>query len=787
MRKFHTLKPGTSGLLISISFLPVLLCAVTFCNARGPEYSIDQRGVWSAEKANRWYAGKGWLRGCDFIPSTAVNQLEMWQAASFDPTTIDRELGFAESIGLNCMRVFLHHLAWEEDPSGFRQRVDRYLSIAARHHIVTIFVFFDDCWNESYHAGPQPAPKTGIHNSGWIRDPGKLYYDEPLLVDTLETYVKDILSNFRQDRRILLWDLYNEPGNSGYGVRSLPLLEKIFNWGEEVDPEQPLSAGVWDDHLDVLNVFQLSHSDVITYHNYEGPEGHQRCIDTLRKYGRPLICTEYMARLRNSTFFNIMPMLRREDVAAINWGLVTGKTNTKYAWDTPMPDGAEPKVWFHDIFRPDGTPFDPKETAFIRQLTMNDPPDTIPLGGNAWRHRTGGIDRVGDSTGGYIDNNGIGGWSDSADYFDVWLRTSRPGDLRISIIGRVPSGRCQLRVDVDTDPKSALVEMEGSGMHTYGPWPFTLHDTGYHKFRIYALHRTGPIYADISAIIVAGPAVAGRTAFVPNNEGNFFHWGRRGPSVHLNYPLPAGFDASWFYNEVTVPPGQDIQGSYFMACGFAQGYFGMQVNSPTERHILFSVWSPFETDNPAAIPDSQRIMEVRKGAGVHTGAFGNEGAGGQSYLNYPWQAGHTYEFLLHAQPEADRHTVFTAWWFAPEEGQWRLIASFSRPQTSTGLTNLYSFLENFEPELGDRRRYVLFNHAWAGDSTGHWVSLHRARFTVDNTGRKGYRMDYGGGVRKGSFYLENDGFFDEYTPAGISLDRGTDGGNRGPDIPLPKY
>jgi hypothetical protein len=163
------------------------------------------------------------------------------------------------------------------------------------------------------------------------------------------------------------------------------------------------------------------------------------------------------------------------------------------------------------------------------------------------------------------------------------------------------------------------------------------------------------------------------------------------------------------------------------------------------------------------------------------------GAGGQSYLNYLWQAGHTYKFLLHAQPAADRHTVFTAWWFAPEEGQWRLIASFSRPQTSTGLTNLYSFLENFEPELGDRRRYVLFNHAWAGDSTGHWVSLHRARFTVDNTGRKGYRMDYGGGVRKGSFYLENDGFFDEYTPAGISLDRGTDDGNRGPDITLPKY
>jgi hypothetical protein len=354
----------------SIRLLPAMICMAAVCTGQGRGAGGDQRGVWNADKANEWYAGKGWLRGCDFIPSTAINQLEMWQAGSFDAATIDRELGFAESIGLNCMRVFLHHLAWQEDPAGFRQRMDRYLAIAASHHIVTIFVFFDDCWAATYRPGPQAAPKAGIHNSGWIRDPGKLYYDEPSLVDTLEAYVKDILINFGKDKRILLWDLYNEPGNSGYGVQSLPLLRKIFDWGEQVDPQQPLSAGIWNDHLDTLNAFQLAHSDVITYHNYAGPEGHQRCIDTLRKYGRPLICTEYMARLRNSTFFNIMPILRKEDIGAINWGLVTGKTNTKYAWDTPMPDGAEPKIWFHDIFRPDGTPFDPKETAFIRHLTM---------------------------------------------------------------------------------------------------------------------------------------------------------------------------------------------------------------------------------------------------------------------------------------------------------------------------------------------------------------------------------------------------------------------------------
>jgi len=329
----------------------------------------SQRPIWSKEKANTWYSTKGWLRGCDFIPSTAINQLEMWQPDTFDPNTIDKELGYAQSIGLNCMRVFLHHLAWQQDPNGFKSRVNQYLAIADKHQVSTILVFFDDCWNESYHAGAQPKPRPGIHNSGWLRDPGKRYYDEPKLVDTLETYVKDILTTFKHDKRILLWDLYNEPGNSSYGDKSLPLLEKAFSWGRAIDPDQPLSAGVWSDRLTNLNRYQLHNSDVITYHNYEPTEAHQKCIDTLKPYGRPLICTEYMARLRNSTFFNIMPMLKKERVAAINWGLVAGKTNTMYAWDTPMPDGKEPTVWFHDIFRPNGTPFDTKETGFIKSLT----------------------------------------------------------------------------------------------------------------------------------------------------------------------------------------------------------------------------------------------------------------------------------------------------------------------------------------------------------------------------------------------------------------------------------
>ena len=349
-------------------FKPKFFVAVFILFVSCSTTAQTERAVWTKEKANEWYKQWGWLRGCDFIPSTAINQLEMWQAATFDSATINKELGYAESIGMNCMRVFLHHAAWQVDSSGFKQRMNTYLNIADKHHIVTLFVFFDDCWNESYKTGPQPPPKPGIHNSGWIRDPGKLYYDDPTLVTLLEQYVKDVLTTFAHDKRILGWDLYNEPGNSGYANKSLPLLQKIFSWSRQINPDQPLTAGVWNQDLHDLNTYQLANSDVISYHNYEDAIHHEHCIDTLKKYGRPLLCTEYMARLRNSKFFNIMPILKANNIAAINWGLVAGKTNTMYAWDTPMPGGEEPKVWFHDIFRPNGVPYDEKEVDFIKSL-----------------------------------------------------------------------------------------------------------------------------------------------------------------------------------------------------------------------------------------------------------------------------------------------------------------------------------------------------------------------------------------------------------------------------------
>ncbi|HEX8038887.1 MAG TPA: cellulase family glycosylhydrolase [Chryseosolibacter sp.] len=359
-----------------LKFYWVFLLLAVGQGCRNPSPSAEHvsggtqiRDVWSEEQAHEWYQQWGWLRGADFIPSSAINQLEMWQAATFDTATINRELGWAEKIGMNSMRVYLHHLAWEIDPEGFKDRMDQYLTIADRHNISTLFVIFDDCWNPTYQAGKQPDPKPGIHNSGWVRDPGDLLQSDTTLFITLEKYVKDVLTRFKDDDRIVLWDLYNEPGNSGYGNKSLRLLQRVFQWAREVNPSQPLSSGVWDKNLPLLGRYQLEHSDVITYHNYSDRETHQQWIDSLRATNRPLICTEYMARTRNSLFKDILPLLKEENIGAYNWGLVAGKTNTIYAWDTPMPDGKEPRVWFHDIFRKDGTPYDPEEIAVIKEIT----------------------------------------------------------------------------------------------------------------------------------------------------------------------------------------------------------------------------------------------------------------------------------------------------------------------------------------------------------------------------------------------------------------------------------
>jgi len=330
--------------------------------------TIAQSKIWTKQQANDWYKKQGWLVGADFLPSTAINQLEMWQAETFDSATIDRELGWAHNIGMNVMRVYLHDLAWQEDPEGFKNRMNRYLAISTKNQIKTLFTIFDDCWNPDPAIGKQPDPKPGIHNSGWVRSPSKTVHDDATQWTYLEKYVKDVLTTFRNDDRVLMWDLYNEPGNSSYNETSMPLLKKVFEWAWTVRPSQPLTAATWYDNKD-FNTFQLANSDIITIHNYNDAENLEKELKEKAKLGRPIVCSEYMARPRNSRFQTHLPIFKKYNVGAINWGLVSGKSNTIYQWSKPIPDGSEPELWFHDIFRKDGTPYDKKETDFIKAIT----------------------------------------------------------------------------------------------------------------------------------------------------------------------------------------------------------------------------------------------------------------------------------------------------------------------------------------------------------------------------------------------------------------------------------
>tara|TARA_R110002050_G_scaffold171269_3_gene303289 strand:+ start:941 stop:2020 length:1080 start_codon:yes stop_codon:yes gene_type:complete len=345
-----------------------IVLVINVCLSQGNNEMKNEK--WVIEKSKDWYNNHKWITGANFIPSTAINQLEMWQADTFDPETIDRELAYAEGIHFNTMRVYLHSLAYKADPKGFKGRMDDYLKIADKHGIKTIFVIFDDVWGTTPKIGKQPEPKSGVHNSGWVQDPGDPASKELKNFSELEVYVKDIVNTFKNDERVLMWDLYNEPGNSDKFSASVPLLEKVFVWAREANPSQPLTAGIWqwNKKFQELNVIQALNSDVITYHHYGEPEDHLKIVNLLKTHGRPIICTEYMARTRNSRFSNILPLLKNENVGAINWGLVAGKSNTIYQWDTPITSGEEPIEWFHDIFRKDGTPYRQDEVNLIKKL-----------------------------------------------------------------------------------------------------------------------------------------------------------------------------------------------------------------------------------------------------------------------------------------------------------------------------------------------------------------------------------------------------------------------------------
>jgi len=325
---------------------------------------------WSQERAWEWYSGHRWLVGCNFTPSTAVNQLEMWQADTFDPVTIERELGWAGDLGFNTVRVYLHDLVWENDAEGFIDRINQFLGIASSKGIKPMFVFFDDCWNSVFLPGKQPEPKPGVHNSWWVQSPGTGKVLDPSTWGPLEGYVKGVLSAFGGDDRVLMWDLYNEPGNNDLGKKSLGLLKEIFRWARDVNPSQPISVGVWFSNDD-LNEFQLSNSDIVTFHDYHDATHLEEQISRLREHGLPMICTEYMARTNGSLFETSLPVFKRENVGCVNWGFVDGRTQTKYPWGS-KEGSPEPETWFHEILHRDGAPYRQDEVDLIRKLTISD-------------------------------------------------------------------------------------------------------------------------------------------------------------------------------------------------------------------------------------------------------------------------------------------------------------------------------------------------------------------------------------------------------------------------------
>jgi len=376
---------------------PSLLLATLLAVA--PMAHATEAVRWTPAQAESWYAKQEWLVGANYTTSNAINQLEMFQADTFDPEAIDRELGWAhEQFGMNTMRVYLHDLLWQQDPQGFLKRVDTFLSIADKHGIRPMLVLFDSCWDPDPVLGAQRRPIPGVHNSGWVQSPSRHMLVDPANDAHFRDYVEGVVGAFANDTRVLAWDLWNEPDNPGGGnymdkqlkgeqERIAELLPQIFDWARAKRPVQPLTSGVWigDDwspgaaSLTSIQRTQLERSDVITFHNYEQPEAFVSRIKQLRKYGRPLICTEWLARGAGSNVDTILPIARRENIGMINWGFVDGAIQTRFPWDSwQRPYTMEaPTVWFHDLLKADGTPYRAREAELFRALAKT-PRKSVP-------------------------------------------------------------------------------------------------------------------------------------------------------------------------------------------------------------------------------------------------------------------------------------------------------------------------------------------------------------------------------------------------------------------------
>ena len=396
----------------------------------------------------------------------------------------------------------------------------------------------------------------------------------------------------------------------------------------------------------------------------------------------------------------------------------------------------------------------------------------IPIGGNTFLTVVGDGDKV--------TAEGITQWKSQESLLSTFFRLGHPHQAQLKL--QLGKQEHDSEIEVKIGQQKRKLKIQRGEATTLDVGMFQLL-AGYHQVEFRGIQKGVGHFGHIEAILIHpinGEEIEAN--FVRDNIDNRFYWGRRGPSVHLSYELPEERDFQWFYSEITVPVGEDPNGSYYMANGFAEGYFGMQANSDTERRVLFSVWSPFATDNPNDIPENQRIKLLKKGKDVYTGEFGNEGSGGQSFLRYPWITGNTYGFLNSVTPDGKGNTVYTAYFFAPELGEWQLIASFLRPQTDTWYKRPHSFLENFLDVNGYKGRKAYYTNQWLRDTTGTWVELDKAKFSADDIGRRGYRKDFAGGEEKEGFFLQNGGFFNHFTELGLEFRRKKN--NKAPDIDM---
>ena len=332
----------------------------------------NQGERWSKEKAQAWHASRKRLKGFNFLPNTSINSIEMFQEDTFDPAAIKSDFTYSQALGFDTARVFLSHTLWKDQAESYKANFARYLEIADAANISTMPTFFDDCAFSLREpsVGDQGEPKPGVTNSGWVPSPGLALVEDRSVWDSLEAYVHDFVGAFGEDERVCVWDVYNEPGNSDMGLRSLELLKAAHGWVREAGPSQPITSGSWnfDGSLDEMNAVHYAQSDVISFHGYTANPDIRALLEQLAAFERPILCTEWLNRHLGNTFEEILPLFEEYEVHWWIWGLVNGRSQTHYPW-ARLLGKVDDSVWQHDLYHQDGTPYDADELELVKRYT----------------------------------------------------------------------------------------------------------------------------------------------------------------------------------------------------------------------------------------------------------------------------------------------------------------------------------------------------------------------------------------------------------------------------------